>query len=577
MRHLRWQALIALLGMVLVGSMLAGQGRVGNGPISVTQPVSGGVYTEALVGLPQRLNPLLDHANPVDRDIDRLIFSGLTTFDASGKPVPDLANWIIGEDQQTYTFLLKPNLRWHDGEPLTAEDAAFTLRLLQDPAYPGPADVGRLWQAVIVQVVNPQTLVLTLPEPFAPFLDYTAVGLLPAHLLKDVPAAQLAQANFNLTPVGSGPFRFDRWLQSSGGELQGVLLSAASSTSGPKPLLTQVRFNFYPDATTAMAAYQQGEVLGLSRLDEAQLTQALQRPELNLYTTLRPEYSLIFLNQRSDELPFFKEKKVRQALLLGLNRAAMVNDTLRGQAVVASSPVLPGSWAYNPDVPVAAYDPQAAASLLDSAGWVFPSDATLGTDRYIRQKEGVPISFTLTTTNDPLHAALAQSAQSTWAKLGIQAEVVLLDAASLRGQALEPRQFQALLVDFNLAGTPDPDPYPFWHETQAESGQNYGGFTDRKTSELLEQARITSDITQRALLYRDFQSRFVDQVPALVLYYPVYNYAVDKSVGGVQLGPLTTLSDRFNGLSGWFLQTRTVVVEESSSTETPAGSATPTP
>jgi peptide/nickel transport system substrate-binding protein len=577
MRHLRWQALIALLGMILVGSILAGQSRVEEALVSVTQPAAGGLYTEALAGAPQRLNPLLDYANPVDRDIDRLIFSGLTRFDASGKPAPDLAIWIIGEDQQTYTFILKPNLRWHDGQPLTAEDAAFTLRLLQDPAYPGPADVGRLWQSVSVRVVNPQTLVLTLPEPFAPFLDYTAVGLLPAHLLEDVPAAQLAQADFNLNPVGSGPFRFERWLQGEGGEVQGVLLAAAPTASGPSPLLTQVQFNFYPDAAAAWAAYQQGQVLGLGRVDEAQLEAVLQEPELNLYTTLKPEYSLIFLNQRSDELPFFKEKKVRQALLLGLNRAAMVNDLLRGQAVVASSPVLPGSWAYHPDLPVAAYDPGAAASLLDSAGWVFPADAAPGTEAYTRQKEGVPLSFTLTATDDPLHVALARSAQSTWAGLGIKVEVAVVDSTSLRRLVLEPRQFQALLVDFNLAGTPDPDPYPFWHETQAESGQNYGGFADRRTSELLEQARITTDITQRALLYRDFQSRFVDQVPALLLYYPVYNYAVDESVGGVQLGPLTTPSDRFNSLPGWFLRTSTVPVEEPSGSETPAAGVTPTP
>src|SRR5215210_7697218 len=106
MRHLRWQVLIAVLGMLLVGRMLAGKAAT-TSPDGVTTvvedvPAAGGVYSEALLGAPSRFNPLLDFANPVDRDIDRLIFSGLTRFDSVGRPIPDLANWIISDDALTY-------------------------------------------------------------------------------------------------------------------------------------------------------------------------------------------------------------------------------------------------------------------------------------------------------------------------------------------------------------------------------------------------------------------------------------------------------------------------------------------
>src|SRR5512137_193770 len=187
MRHLRWQAIIAILSLLLITSLLAGQSR--SGPPINFEPSPGGIYTEAMVGAPRALNPLLDQRNPVDHDIDRLIFSGLTRFDAHGRPVPDLAHWIVSADQLTYQFILKPQLVWHDGEPLTTADVAFTLGLLQDPAYPGPADIGKLWQSVKVNVVSSQIIDLTLPEPFAPFLDYTSVGLLPKHLLPGVTAA----------------------------------------------------------------------------------------------------------------------------------------------------------------------------------------------------------------------------------------------------------------------------------------------------------------------------------------------------------------------------------------------------
>jgi peptide/nickel transport system substrate-binding protein len=233
--------------------------------------------------------------------------------------------------------------------------------------------------------------------------------------------------------------------------------------------------------------------------------------------------------------------------------------------------VLPGSWAHNPDLPVIEYDPAAAAQLLDSAGWVIPDGATPGTPTYVRQKEGVELRFTLTAPDDPLHVAIAEAAQATWGQLGIQVELSGVDPATVRSEYLlpRPRTFDALLVDMNFAGTPDPDPYPLWHETQVESGQNYSGLNDRVTSELLEQARITLDLETRARLYFSFQSRFADQTPALLLFYPVYTYAVDTSVSGVQVGPLVEPSDRLNGLAQWSVVTQRVVVEQAVSTEAP--------
>lgn len=564
MKHLRWQALIALLGLLLAVSLLSGQSRV----VNVTEvPVPGtGAYREALIGAPRALNPLLDGANPVDRDLDRLLFSGLTSFDAYGRPVDDLANWFISPDQLTYTFVLKPQAQWHDGRPLTADDVAFTIKLLQDPAFPGPEDVKHLWQSVTVAVTGTQTIALTLPEPFAPFLDYTDFGVLPKHLLGNVAAGQLPQAAFNLQPVGSGPFQFAGW-EAEAGQVTGVKLTAFPHYPGGQPILGEVEFRFYPDEAAALAAYESGAVLGVSRIGPNQLPAALALPNLRLYTAAQPEYTLIYLNLRDDTLPFFKDKKVRQALSLSLNRSAMVSDIFNGQAVPAASPILPGSWAYNPDLTAPRFDPAGAAALLDSAGWLLPQDALPGTATYVRQKNKVPLKFALVVPDDAVHRALAASAQATWAALGVAVEITPADPAALRAQYLEPRAYQALLADFSLAGNPDPDPYPMWHQTQIESGQNYSGWEDRIASQLLEQARVTADIGQRARLYQTFQARFMDQAPALLLYYPVYSYGVDAQVGGVRVGPLSDPSDRLASLREWYLVTRRVVIEQ----------ATPTP
>ena len=206
---------------------------------------------------------------------------------------------------------------------------------------------------------------------------------------------------------------------------------------------------------------------------------------------------------------------------------------------------------------------------VDSAGWVIPDGAAPGTPGYVRRKGDVALSFTLTTPDDPLHSAIAEVARANWASLGVAVTVERVDAATLRANVLapRPRPWQALLVDMNFAGTPDPDPYPLWHETQVESGQNYGGYSDRITSQMLEQARITTDLEARARLYYAFQSRFADQIPALLLYSPVYNYAVDTSVRGVQIGPLIDPSDRLNGLPGWTVAARRVIVEQSATAQ----------
>ncbi len=567
MRHLRWQLVIAILGMLLVGGLLAGKGQHA---VEVSElPVRGGAYTEALIGTPHNFNPLLDSANPVDRDVDRLLFSGLTRFDAVGRPVPDLANWIISDDQLSYTFVLRADAKWHDGQPVTTADVAFTLGLLQDPGYSGPADVAKLWQSVTYKITNDQTISITLPEPYAPFLDFTAFGLLPQHLLSGTTAAQLPNVAFNSAPVGTGPFKFVG-LTGDQGQVTGVRLTAFDGYRGSKPLLNDVVFKFYPDQAAALAAYKAGDVLGLSRIDADHVDQALRLPQLGIYSSLMPQYSLIFLNLQNPDLPFFEDKRVRQALLRGLNRAGIISQLLHGQAVLANSPILPGSWAYNAGLPVAAYDPAGAAQLLDAAGWVIPNGAPAGTPGYVRSKGNQPLSFALTVPDDPLHQAIAKSAQQTWAGLGVMVSISAVDPATLRDQVLAPRPriFDAVLVDLNLAGSPDPDPYPLWHQTQIDSGQNYGGFDDRISSQLLEEARITNDLDTRARLYYRFQSRFVDQAPALLLYYPVYNYGVDASVHGVQAGPLIEAADRLNALAQWSVVTRRVIVEQNA-TATP--------
>lgn len=560
---MRAQALIALVGMILVGWLLLLQS---GGFVYSNVAAAGGVYTEALIGQPARFNPLLETGNQVDRDIDRLIFSGLTTWDTAGKPVPDLAaSWFISPDGLTYTFNLRGDARWHDGQRFTAADVLFTINLLRDPAFPGPADIGALWRAVTVTRLNDLAISFTLPEPFAPFLDYTAIGILPAHLLQGLSAADLTTAPFNHAPIGTGPFRFvslgtaPAATPDAPPAASEVLLEANPYYYGRPHFLHQIRFRFYPDAATAFQAYLDGHVQGISEIGQTELPAALNNPNLNLFSTRLPKFSLIYLNLEKDRIPLFQEKKVRQALLLGLNRQWMVDHLLGGQAFVATSPIVPGTWAYNANLISIDFDPLHAASVLNESGWILPTDAAPGTENYVRQKGKDFAAITLLTPDDAAHVAIAQKAAENWATLGLKVTVEPQPATTVIDRLVK-RDYEAALIEINFARSPDPDPYPFWHQTQIENGQNYGNYNNRDASQLLETARVTTDLEARAKLYRSFQAKFADQTPALLLFYPIYTYGVDQRVKNVQMGPMVDPSDRFRSIAEWYVVTRRVIV-----------------
>src|SRR3990172_5621767 len=180
-RPFRWQILIALGGFVLLVALVISEGR--KGAIGEAVPVEGGAYTEALVGEISRLNPLLDDANQVDRDIDRLLYRGLVAFDGRGLPQPDLAEgWSVSADGTLYTVTLRDDAVWHDGEPVSSDDVIYTFSQFQDPDSPAPGDLVEMWQSINIIRLEDRTVQFQLPEPFAPFLDYLAEGLLPDHL-----------------------------------------------------------------------------------------------------------------------------------------------------------------------------------------------------------------------------------------------------------------------------------------------------------------------------------------------------------------------------------------------------------
>ncbi len=547
LKRMRWQILILVVALVIIAVVLWGQ-QAEPVVVEAPEPTGGGVYREGIVGQMMRFNPLLAAFNTPDQTVTSLLFNGMIQFDPTGLPQPDLStSWGISRNGEVYNILLRQDAFWHDGEPVTSEDVLFTVELLQNEDFPVQEDLREFWREIEVEALDDYNLQFRLPEPYAPFLDYLTFGVLPAHLLADLSTSEIINGTFNLLPVGTGPFKF-RELITEGDQITGVVLEKNPDFYGETAFFDQVEFVYFPDEESIWEAYQAGEIQGIGEIPPALLPEALQDPNLNLYTSRLPQMSIVFLNLDNPQVAYFQDVEMRKALIRGINRQFLVDRLNQGQAIIASGPVFPKTWAYNDALPPYTYDPDQAVETIRDLGFTIPADG--GNVR--ENEEGDQLSFTLIHPDDPQHTQVARSIQENWSALGMEVRLEALSYQELIEERLEPREYEAALVDLNFTGSPDPDPYPFWHQAETSGGQNYSMWNDRRTSEYLEQARIVEDILERQRLYRNFQVRFHDQLPALPLYYPVYNYGVSADVKGVRIGPIFEPADRLRTIAEWY-------------------------
>ncbi len=550
MKNIRWQLIIILVTGLVIGILLISE-QTG---FTIDRTVSnrGGTYTEAIIGNLQRLNPILDYYNSADRDVDELIFSSLIKYDENGLPQGDLAaDWGISYDGLSYNFDLNPNATWHDGTPVTSADITFTIDLMRSAESVLPDDLKEFWNTIQVIPLGDQAIQFRLPEAFSPFMDYLSFGILPKHLLGDLSYQEILNSSFNLEPVGSGPYKYERLITESGA-IKGVVLSANSSYYGGEPLISQVVFMYFDDAATAYTAYTEGTIQGINKVSDDILTEVLDNPDLSIYSAIKPEVSMILLNLSNNKVKYLQDENVRKALLHSIDRRRMVDSVLSGQAVISNIPLIPSNWAYYDGIQNFEYDTQKATQYFSEAGFTLDTNTSTLVD-----EDGTVLKIQLAYPDDETHAAVAQTIQTDWQKMGVQVELVAVQYDVLILDYLQPLTYQAALIDLNFDRSPDPDPYPFWDQSQQSNGENYSQWENAVVSEYIEEARISVDQEERAKLYRNFQVMFQDELPALPLYYPIYNYAVDDGVKGVRIGSFYDTPDRFYSILEWYMVAKT--------------------
>lgn len=521
-------------------------------------PQPGGEYIEAVVGAPQLINPLWATANDVDRDFVRLIFSGLFTYNANLEPVTDLAeNYEVSEDGKTYTVKLRPGLSWHDGEPLTSSDVVFTVSSIQNPVMKSP--LAPDFRGVTASANDPQTIVFTLEAPSALFLHALTTGIIPEHLWADVPPENARLAEFNLKPVGAGPFRFKTLRKNKLGALHSYTLERNAAYHGPKPYLKTIVIKFFPDYRTAIDALARGNADGLAFAPFELRGDLTRKRDLVYHRLDLPQITAVFLNQKRNAI--IAQKAVREALAHALDREALIREAFHDDGTPIIGPILPGFSGYTADVPGREYNLDRARELLDGEGWKVAEGKEVRTfvprDRNDKRfVKDTALHIELVTVNVPEYVRAAELIRDAWIAIGVEVALTVVEPNATLRDVLAGRAYDALLYG-EIIG-PDPDPFPFWHSSQiAAPGVNLAQYANRRVDALLEEARTLRDANERAIRYDEFQKTVVGELPAIFLLSPSYTYAMHERVRGVEFGRLGAPADRFARINEWYVKTKT--------------------
>lgn len=525
-------------------------------------PARGGTYTEGIVGTPRFINPLLASSD-ADQDLTSLTYSGLL------KPTPDgtltyalAESYTVSDDGLIYTFTLREDAVFHDGTAVTADDIVFTIALAQDPALKSPRRAN--WEGVRAEKIDERHVQFTLLEPYGPFLENTVMGILPKHLWKDVSPEQFAFSQFNVEPIGTGPFKIKRVHRNEAGLPEYYELVSFKNYALGEPHIAKVLVKFYPSEEELLIAHASGDVDGISSVSPFSLSRIIGDDSETIQAPL-PRVFGVFFNQNVS--PLFTNKTVRQAIEAATDRDEIVREVLGGYGRTTDSPIPPGilkALTNDTEAPVpesltetddlVSDHAQKAQEILESDGWKVNAEGlwskTVG-------GETQTVQFALSTSNTPELKAVAELLKRQWEAAGIPVELKFFDTSDLNQNIIRPRRYDALLFG-EIIGR-ELDLFPFWHSSQRnDPGLNIALYTNISADAHLQEARTTSDEAKKTAALQAFEEEVVEDIPAIFIYSPDFIYVVPTRVQGIELGPLTTSGERFLNIEAWYIETERV-------------------
>lgn len=542
-----------------------------NKNLLVEIPTRGGSLAEGIIGPPRFINPLLAIGD-ADRDLTLLVYSGLLRATPEGTLIPDLAEkYEVSPDGRTYTFTLRNNATFHDGTHVTADDVIFTITKAQDAALKSPKRAN--WDGIAVTKNERQQIIFTLSQPYSPFLENTTIGILPKHLWKDIDTEQFSFSAYNTRPIGSGPYRISKVNRDSSGIPQSYTLVPFKNFVLGRPYISNIILKFYPNEEELVGAYRHGSIRSINSIS-SEFAQKLTEDGERIELSPLPRVFAVFFNQNQSQV--FAYEEVRKALNSAIDKDRIIKNVLGGYGIPIDGPIPPGlleSTSHSrstlhtvsekekstvaTSTENVSKDPriEEAQKILLSAGWKFNEE--LGMLVKKSKKGNVALSFSLATSNAPELKAAAQSIKETWEKIGARVEVKIFETGDLNQNVIRPRKFDALL--FGEVIGRDLDLFAFWHSSQmSDPGLNIAQYANITSDKLLESARTVGDQSKRVEKYNAFLDEIRADRPAVFLYSPDFIYVLPRSLEGLNLGKITTPSERFLGVYTWYLETEHV-------------------
>lgn len=533
-----------VLFLLLIGGVLYQARSLGAYYLSL-QPAPGGIFTEGILGSFTNANPIYA-ASSVDNSVVKLVFAALFTYDSNNKLVGELAEgWKVDKRGLNYTVTLKPGLTWHDGKPLTSADVVYTYNIIKNPDAKSP--LASSWQGIKVAAKGPNQVVFTLPSILSAFPHSMTNGILPKHLLDGVPPTQLRSVTFNTkSPVGSGPFKWEA-VEVIGNDPQDreqrIALGPFEDYVGGRPALDKFLIRTFPEEEKLISALDKREVdsaAGLSVVPEK------MRGDTSLTDYNIALSSSVYVFFKNSVEPF-SNPNVRRALSYALNPKDIV-DKVTSPVGYSNSPLLPGQLGYDKNITQRVNNSQLAAELLEKAGWRLNANG-------LREKAGKPLTFTLTTQENPTYNFVAQQLKQQWSKIGVEVEIIEQKDTDLQS-ALTVHNYDALL--YGIAIGPDPDVFAFWHSTQADlrspTSLNFSEYTSKVADSALEAGRTRDDVLVRTAKYKTFLEAWRADAPAVAIYQPRYLYLVREPLFGFSHKTMNNGSDRLNDVANWMVR-----------------------
>lgn len=529
-------------------------------------------YVEGIVGRATNISPF-GARSAADRAIVALAFRGLVRLGPDGVFVPDLAErWTVDVTGGIWTFHLRPGLVWQDGDPLTAEDVAFTAGVLADPLYAGPG--ASSWSEVSATVIDPLTVRFTLATPLGGFLAAATQPIAPLHLLGSTSSSELPDASFGRRPIGSGWFQvtsldderavLTAWVPESpdtdpgGFGADGATPRPTDSFAEPSPrgpaaqpraYLSGIEVRFFDDDAGLATAWATGELDGAVGIMPATAAELADGPDVRLLRYPGTTLLEVVLNLRP-AVKTFSDPSVRRALLAAIDRDRIVRDVLAGYAIPADGPIQPSSWAFDAEATgTVAHDPEASVAALIAAGW---KEVDAG---WMPKGATDPLTISLLVaeaTANPVQHAVALAIAEDWRAIGIRVTLVELPASGLIRDRLRSGDFTAAAVSIGLGL--DPDLYPLFASSQSASGgPNVSGLQDPALDKLLVAARAPGTEEARKAAYVELQKALAAGTFVLPIAFRDELFVVRETLSGPSIRLLGSPGDRFWDVLTWRL------------------------